>query len=244
MNRLLPLLLLAACAADPIEDPCAAAAEHMLTCTGVEGLTDSTCSPAMAQRVLDTDCATLSAVLADPKADWAGPFAAFACRIGIYAACPTPVCEDDEGLGWPEEETDCSEWQAYSGCATCEYYRCREAHAGCGEEGYLLGYVGRYCDRFASVTEPRVSPAARAWLGRVRGCLIDWLETNVPYEASCEDIDRLGTDSHTVCYIETGFCELSVRDWAGIIASIDQGDIPLRVALRTAHGCLPGWFGL
>ncbi len=91
------------------------------------------------------------------------------------------------------------------------------------------------------MTEPRVSPQAAAWLQRVRQCLVTWLETNVAYDAACADIERLGTDSHAACYLETGFCELSIADWAAIVHTIDVGDAPLRVMLATAQGCLGEW---
>ena len=60
------------------------------------------------------------------------------------------------------------EWARYDGCQACNYYRCREQVAQCGEEGYLLGYVGRYCDRFSTVTEPVLSPRGAEWMKKVR----------------------------------------------------------------------------
>jgi hypothetical protein len=103
--------------------------------------------------------------------------------------------------------------------------------------------VGRYCRRFALVTEPRVSVAARAWLARVRTCLADYLEREVPYDASCDEIWRLGTASHAQCYVTTGFCQLAASDWLAILHTISSGDAPLRVMLATAQGCLGEWLG-
>ncbi len=53
----------------------------------------------------------------------------------------------------------------------------------------------------------------------------------------------MGTDSHAQCYVETGFCDLSVADWMGVLYSIDLGDAPLRVVLKTGQACLAEWLG-
>lgn len=251
MHRLIPVwlsLTFLACGApepEPSVDACAAAAAHLADCAGEFPAVDvPACDEAEAQALLALDCQALNGGLEEGKADGGGRVSRFACRMGYYAACPVPACEDDTAEAAPAEGAACAEWLRYDGCAECEYYRCREALQPCGSDGYLLGYAGKYCDRFARVTEPRVSPAANAWLKRVRRCLVEWVEANVPYDATCEDLGRQGTDSHTVCYVETGFCELSPFDWFGIVHSVDPGDIPLRVFLTTAHGCLGEWFGL
>jgi hypothetical protein len=191
--------------------------------------------------------AAVSRAVAFPKADGAGPLAAAACALGFFAACETPACETAPEVHAPRLDADaasgaCGHLLDADDCGLCSYYDCRESISRCGEDGYLTGYVGKYCQRFATVTEPRVSPAAAAWLGRVRHCLVDYLEAEVAYDADCETIDRRGTDSHAECYVQTGFCDLSPLDWFHIIHSIDVGDVPLRVVLRTGHGCLQTWF--
>ena len=168
---------------------------------------------------------------------------ALACRLGFFSACAQPVCTDDEGLGWPNDEQSCAGWQEYSGCAACDYYRCRDRAADCGDEGYLIGFVGKYCDRFAQVTEPRVSLQGAVWLQDVRACLVNWLEERVPYDASCGEIRKAGIESHHHCYVDSGFCSLPVSDWMGIVHTIDVGDVPMRSLLATANGCLGEWFG-
>jgi len=77
----------------------------------------------------------------------------------------------------------------------------------------------------------------------VRRCLAEWLEDNVAYDASCSEIATRGTSSHAVCYVETGFCELSIVDWTAIVLTIDPGDAPFRVMLATAQGCVARWLG-
>jgi len=251
-----PVLLFAAVTAAACSNPapgegddaavCEAARSHLSACSGlVESPLDVSCDPALASRLLAAECDAVSTALAYPKADGAGPLAAAACALGFFAACETPACESAPADASPRE-TDlgggaCGHLLAADDCGLCSYYDCRESISRCGDDGYLTGYVGKYCQRFATVTEPRVSPAAAAWLGRVRHCLVDYLEAEVPYDADCETIDQRGTDSHAACYVQTGFCDLSPLDWFHIVHSIDVGDVPLRVVLRTAHGCLQSW---
>ena len=229
---------------------CEAARAHLSVCSGQpESAWPGRCDPTVAARVLDAECEAISSATAFPKADGAGPLAAAVCALGFFAACETLMCETTPedvapvvNAGASDAQGSCGHLVAADDCALCSYYDCRESISQCGDRGYLTGYVGKYCQRFATVTEPRVSPAAAAWLGRVRHCLVDYLETEVPYDADCETIDRLGTDSHAACYVESGFCDLSPLDWFHIVHSIDVGDVPLRVVLRTAHGCLQSWF--
>lgn len=161
-------------------------------------------------------------------------------------AAPEPDQAPDTTATAPEPvERACTRFLgAADDCRLCAYYDCRERTAECGPDAYLVDYARRYCERFALVTEPRVSPAASAWLKRVRRCLAEWLEENVADDADCETIDRDGTASHAVCYVETGFCQLSVSDWLGVLHSVDPGDAPFRVMLATAQGCLGEWLGL
>jgi hypothetical protein len=223
--------------ADDAEALCARAAEHLAACAlDLPAPATTTCDADLAATVLATDCAALSGQFADAKAD--GPLGRLACALGFYAACPVPACPDA-----PETDVCTDYLDVYDDCRLCNYYDCREQTAQCGRDAYLIDYVGRYCRRFAQVTEPRVGPEANAWLKRVRRCLADYLEAEVPYDADCETIDRLGTDSHALCYLETGFCDLAVTDWMAIVHTIDVGDAPFRVMLATAQGCLGEWLG-
>ena len=238
------------------EGLCARAAAHLAGCAldlpVPEPPTDETtaCDKAAAATALATDCPVLRAQFDEAKTD--SPLGALACRLGFYAACPIPVCPDersaaagaaDESTATPGLRACTAALDAPDDCRLCAYYACRERVAHCGPDGYLVDYVGRYCRRFALVTEPRVSPAANAWLKRVRRCLAEWLETNVADDADCGTIDREGTDSHGLCYVSTGFCALTVEDWLAILHTIDAGDAPFRVMLTTAQGCLGEWLG-
>lgn len=170
------------------------------------------------------------------------PGSALSCALGFSFACPVPECTLEEDIAPPADGEACIEWMRYKGCGACEYYRCREAQSQCGDEGYLLGYVGPYCDRFSRVTEEKASPAAAAWLEEVRACLVTTLDNATDASSSCEEIEEVGIASHATCYVQAGFCELSLADWFQIVHTIDPGDVPFQQILATGQLCLQSWF--
>lgn len=247
IGALILALALCACGQPDIVHPgeaqlrqCAAAAAHLSICASASlPVAMQDCALSDAEVILGSSCEELQHQMTDSKAD-GGWLATMACRLGFYSQCAQPACQEraDE---WPKGLAPCTQWLQFDGCAICQYYACRERVSQCGADGYLVGYVGRYCGRFATVTEPRVSPQAQRWLTDVRRCLIETLESDVPYDASCSDIETRGIASHAECYLKIGFCELDVVDWLAIVHSIGAADIPLRSVLTTGHGCLRQW---
>ncbi len=256
---LFPLVALfaAGCAgADFPDSACERVAARLLECGAViESSAELNCTPELASEVEAADCATLAAGFSSAAGMGddglylksggrrRGRGRSLACRLGFLASCPEPLCEAPAEFDPPGPEEPCVEWARYDGCQACNYYRCREQVAQCGEEGYLLGYVGRYCDRFSTVTEPVLSPRGAEWMKKVRRCLIDELEAGTSADSSCEEIAEVGVESHATCYVQAGFCSLSLTDWFAIVHTIDTFDIPFRQILATGHGCLRGWFG-
>ncbi len=222
------------------EATCAAAAEHVSECLGLPAPTEAPtgpCDAARATAVVDTDCVRLVQSAGDRKAD--GLLSDAACAMGVFSACEVPACPPlSEAL---PPAADCEAYLNFDDCHLCSFYDCRAATSACDGGGYLETFMARYCRRYALVTEPRVSPAAQAWLGRVRHCLAEGIDSAVPPDADCDTTRRLAQDTHTQCYLETGFCELSLRDWLGVLETIDPGDAPLRTMLETAQGCLHTW---
>ena len=211
------------------------------------------CDPMMAQQLLNTSCDEMGQLLAmgafEGSADFIpksrqGGKNSFACWLGFNFACPEPACEPDPSVPAPSEDDPCYVYMQYDDCGLCEYYRCRERSAQCGSDAYLEGFVGRYCDRFATVTEPRVSPRAARWLQDVRQCLVSELEWNTDEQTSCEEIEQVGIDSHAYCYVENGFCDLGIGDWFAIVHTIDPFDVPFKQVLVTGNECLRTWFGI
>lgn len=243
VHVLLALAALAGCggAAAP-DDLCGQAAAHLAACTGwpdEPAAARASCDGDQARAILGRDCAALTAGLEDAKADTGGWLARFACASGFLTACPVGACDSTVRPA----TSACVAWADTQGCEVCSYYTCREAAQPCGADGYVASYVGPYCRRFASVTEPRVSAAARRWLQRVRQCLVRELDRRAPIGTGCEATRAIGLETHVTCYLETGFCALSPLDWLAIVRSIDAGDVPLRTALGTAQGCLASWLG-
>ena len=249
--------------AEPAEESftlCLEAVDYLQACGANVTLAFlESCHDAVADEVLNTACGELGdAVTVDVEHGESGSSTVVGsgplpgmkglpgwllCSLGFNFACPQPACIPEVGIAPPSADEPCSEWLRFDGCALCEYYRCREARSQCGEDGYLLGYVGKYCDRFATVAEDKVSDAAGMWLEDVRECLVEELEDLTDDSTSCQEIEAVGIASHSTCYVQAGFCSLGLLDWFQIVHTIDPGDIPLQQVLVTGHACLKSWFG-
>lgn len=247
---LLSAMSLAACVSStPPTDACEAARNHIRQCLGSSELLDvasESCDPNDAMMISSTPCEILQTKVGDRKSDlWDELYAKASCRLGFYRHCEVPACHPlaDEPTSFsaddiPANASACAQQALqHYGCGACEYYDCIESQVECGDDGYLKYFAERYCERFRLVTETRASDQAKAWLGRVRRCLIIKLDAQLPL-SSCDDIETAGFGSHSDCYLETGFCELSPKDWAAIINTIDPEDVDLQETLTTGHACL------
>ena len=220
-------------------DVCAEAQQHIYQCTGVEPAPVASCDAHSANTVLSMNCGALTSSLTEGKAD-GGWFANMHCALGVLHFCTVPKCEETTN---PLTEVDCLNAVGANGCAQCEYYDCMETKVQCGEDGYLAGYVGKYCKRFSSVTYPRMSEKGQAWMDGVRECLITNLDEGYYEGESCESIERRGIADHVTCYVDTGLCSLPISDWLGIVATIRVDDIPFMQAVTIGNTCLRQWFG-
>lgn len=143
------------------------------------------------------------------------------------AACPIPASSD----AIPGHE--------------CDFYLCADAAAdggrGCGPDGYLRGYGAVYATRFYRDARPRMTRAGQAWIDDVLVCLQQELRADIDAETSCDDIRHIAFDTHPICYIDNGFCSLSLWDVANVVWTIDPTDWLSRDAarqvVRTALGC-------
>jgi hypothetical protein len=228
---------------------CERAAHHMADCMGELPPSEvATCDPLVAQQVLSLGCDQLSANTTDTKADgFSSAFAAFACRIGLYRSCEVPMCVpgEDEGPAAPTARASPGASQcaidalAFEGCGACDYYLCREQEMGCGPNGYFVGFGYHYCNAFRLVTEAHVSPEAQAWLVRVRRCLIESMDS-APFEGDCDAVRTQAYASHEACYVETGFCDLSVGDWLRVLNTVRLSDLDFQQMFVTAKACYGG----
>lgn len=247
---------LVACAdGDPqAADPCQAAADHIASCAGQTAPAASSCDHAQAEAVLELTCGDLAAAMGDEKSDsFDAELAGFGCGLGLYRYCPSVTCDPpaDEVAGFfttpppiPAAASACAAHAlAFQGCGACDYYPCREATAHCGEDGYLMRFANHYCERYRLVSEPHASPAARRFLERVRRCLVTTFDAEVPEGTDCATMRERGFSSHPGCYVESGFCELSVADWLLVLNTIDNGDADFEQMLTTSVLCLRDWSG-
>lgn len=96
--------------------------------------------------------------------------------------------------------------------SSCSFYLCQEQEHRCGPRGYPVGFGFKFCQLFLN-TEKNYSNEAYGWLRRVRVCLMDSMNEIVSRgRKSCDQIKDEGFRSHLGCYIDTGFCDLSLRD--------------------------------
>lgn len=105
------------------------------------------------------------------------------------------------------------------------YYRCLDTTlvggAGCGEEGYPLGFGARYADRSFEETWYDLGPAGQAFFLAVSPCLQERLAAQVGAETTCDEVWDMGFATHAGCYVDSGFCELPAEDVMVIAAMFD-----------------------
>jgi hypothetical protein len=212
---------------------CEEVGQHLSECFGQSMPIDPHCDVATAEQVLEQSCAQIQA---SGKADWFGDWL---CRLGFLYRCEAPVCEDVPG---PEEVSSCSDYIGMDGCASCEYYFCRDRNRSepCGARGYYQGFVGRYCILFTEATIPRLSPQGQQWIADVRPCLQEAME-EVDDEMSCEDVKAHGYNAHLGCYVNTGFCALPLTDMITIFNTVSPLDLGTQ-PFTTGFQCIRRWF--
>lgn len=102
---------------------------------------------------------------------------------------------------------------------SCDYYLCRERQHPCGRRGYNLALGHRYCRKFLLNRPERYSEKGRLWLSDVRQCLQEKLE-ELPVETLCRRVRSRAMNNHVDCYLDTGFCGLSVRDKQKVLNTV------------------------
>jgi hypothetical protein len=128
---------------------------------------------------------------------------------GAIASCPIPTT--DAIAGYENDFYLCAEQYADHG-------------AGCGEDGYLVGYGAKYAERFYTETRPWMSTRGQEWIDQVLVCLQHELRSSIDETTSCEDIRTIAFDSHPVCYLEHGLCQLPPWDIAKVLWTVDLSD--------------------
>lgn len=218
------------------KDLCIEAEEHLSECTGVDLMTVGDCNPEIAKEILDMSCKDISLAAEDLKEDGTSLLDRLHCKLGVLHFCEVPVCEEEINIEY------CIDALENNSCGQCSYYDCLESKANCGEDGYLLNFVGKYCNRFTQVTYPRLSEFGKVWMSTVRECLIYSMEEDYFDGETCDSIEKRGIQDHIDCYVDSGICSLPIRDWISIASTISPIEIPVMQALTVGINCIENIF--
>ena len=110
-----------------------------------------------------------------------------------------------------------------------DFYRCAEGiinqGAGCGNDGYLLGYAAKYAERYMWEVYPTLSNEGQRFLDLNLLCLQTIFRDTVEEDWSCDRIAEFGFQSHAACYLSSGICELSLAERLTILMAVDSEDL-------------------
>ena len=194
------------------------------------------CDIDAAEEVLDMSCDEILGAAEDMKEDGISLLDRLHCKIGVLHFCEEKICKETV------EVNSCIDALDADGCGQCSYYSCLEESANCGEDGYLLDFVGKYCNRFTQVTYPRLSEFGKVWMSTVRECLIYNMEESYFEGETCESIEERGIQDHTACYIDSGICSLPLRDWFSVVSTISPVEFPFMQAISVGISCIDNIF--
>lgn len=242
-NYLLLLFLLISCESESISktkdleeekdvDLCVEAELYLSSCAEIDLMTVGDCNVDVAKDILNMSCKEISDASEDLKGDGVSLLDTLHCKLGVLHFCEVPVCNEELDIEY------CIDALENNSCGQCSYYNCLESQANCGEDGYLLNFVGKYCNRFSQVTYPRLSEFGKVWMNTVRECLIYNLDSNYYEGESCESIEARGIEDHIACYTNSGICSLPVSDWIKIASTIKPSELPLVQAISIGNKCI------
>ncbi|KAH0835686.1 hypothetical protein J3R83DRAFT_9460, partial [Lanmaoa asiatica] len=154
------------------------------------------------------------------------------CIVRVLAQDPVP--------GPPSTDPAC----ANPPLDQCAFYaNCLESRYHCGPNGYPIGYGGHFCQKFSD-NRDLFDARGQQWVTDVMHCLqlvlvgdaIDATPT------TCQALDAQAFASHAPCYVSTGFCTLSVQDWATVLEIVDITTVlsswdSFKATIETLAGC-------
>ena len=215
---------------------CIEAEGYLSSCIGAESMVSGDCDVEAAEEVLSMSCDEILGASEDIKEDGVSLLDRLHCKIGVLHFCEEKICEETV------EVSSCIDALGASGCGQCSYYSCLEESANCGEDGYLLNFVGKYCNRFTQVTYPRLSDFGKVWMSTVRECLIYNMEESYFAGESCSSIEERGIRDHIDCYVDSGICSLPLRDWFSVVSTISPVEFPFMQAVSVGISCIDNLF--
>lgn len=88
---------------------------------------------------------------------------------------------------------------------SCDFYsQCLEEKYQCGEKGYPIGYGYKYCNKFLENFND-FPQKGQEWISKTLVCLKKTLNFKF---LDCQDVYDSAFESHPLCYVESGFCDL------------------------------------
>jgi hypothetical protein len=89
---------------------------------------------------------------------------------------------------------------------------------GCEKSDYLESFANEYCYRFAE-TENHYSANGRKFLSVVGDCLRKEIASNID-NLNCKSVKPFAADSHVLCYVQSGYCDLDFQDRLQIFKTV------------------------
>ncbi|KIK63333.1 hypothetical protein GYMLUDRAFT_41047 [Collybiopsis luxurians FD-317 M1] len=138
---------------------------------------------------------------------------------------------------------------------SCVFYAaCLEPHFHCGPDGYPLGFGEKFCTKFSLPGNVgRLLDKGQEWMWDTMACLqralVPELEEPVPPGSSssqseaCKTLETKAFSTHAPCYLSSGLCSLSPKDWAVIVEIIGVKTLlksweAFEGAIEAGEGCL------
>ncbi|KAL2120821.1 hypothetical protein VTJ04DRAFT_4848 [Mycothermus thermophilus] len=105
---------------------------------------------------------------------------------------------------------------------SCAFYsECAEARLRCGADGYPIRYGQKNCLAFQADLA-KYSAAGQAFIWKTMHCLQVALRDAINCDSTCAQANDAAFDSHPKCYVESGFCDLSLGDWFQVIKTVNR----------------------
>lgn len=120
---------------------------------------------------------------------------------------------------------------------SCDFYMCSNQELNCGPQNYLVDFGYKYCRKFVN-NEAHFSIQAQETLREIRYCLQEKLYFE--QKLTCETSQSFAIQHHVDCYVEKGFCELSVLDKLQIFSYIRKTILDpayLKTMLQIQRSC-------
>jgi len=105
---------------------------------------------------------------------------------------------------------------------SCAFYICLENKYHCGASGYPLAFGYKYCEAYAN-SASSFSSAGQAWIQKTRLCLQKALAQDDKCMSSCSQVSSDAFGSHTMCYLQSGVCDLTLHDYYEIFVTVGAG---------------------